>query len=157
MNETANLMFFVENERPGDRGSLISAVEVRLPADARLVRIQAKPGWTTASAGRTIAWRGGRIGSDEFDTFTARVTLPVRPGKARFDVALRYGRPSGRVDRFPAFVTVEARPFGAAAASGDETGKTALYVAVAACAIALGAFFVALTVWLKGSSRLSES
>jgi uncharacterized protein YcnI len=117
----------------------ISQVTITPPAGFVLDDGEAKPGWTQTRTGSSLTWAGGNIPLRQYATFALRGTVPPRSGTIVFDVRV--------ADHTGKAITYRV-PLGVAGSKTD-WGKPALIVALVAVALALGAFFVALYVWLR--------
>ena len=146
----ALLTFSVPNERPD---TVVTGLVVSMPPAVTVLEIQAKAGWQESIGGRTVSWHGGRIPPRRFDTFTVRAAMPARSGTVVFSSLEIYANghnPTWRpaVEVTPTRVAVDAK----GRDSGARTlGKAALFVAIAAAALAVGAGFLALWTWLRGT------
>ncbi len=141
------LSFVVPNE---ETSATIRSVTIDPPAGFRIEQTEDKPGWRLATRDSNppgYVW-SGRIRPGSFTTFAVSVTAPQQPRALTFRASESFG--SGRVLRYTPRVTVAAaRSTAARDASAHELGKAALFVAIAAAALALGAGFLALGGWLK--------
>jgi uncharacterized protein YcnI len=146
----ALLTFSVPNERPD---TVVTGLVVSMPPAVTVLQIQAKAGWQESIGRRTVSWRGGRIPPRRFDTFTVRAAMPARAGPVVFSSLEIYA--TGHNPTWRPTVEVAAGARSADAKSRDSgartLGKAALLVAIAAAAIAVGAGFLALWTWLRGT------
>ncbi len=146
----ALLTFSVPNERAG---TVVTGLRVTVPAAVTILQIQAKAGWRESIDGRAVSWRGGAIPPHRFDTFTVRAAMPQREGPVVFRALQLYAnghnptyRPVGEVAAAWPPTVARGRDSGA-----RTLGKAALFVAIAAAALAVGAGFLALWTWLRGT------
>jgi len=146
----ALLTFSVPNERPD---TVVTGLVVSMPPAVTVLQIQAKAGWQESIGARTVSWRGGRIPPRRFDTFTIRAAMPATEGTVVFRSLQIYAdghnptwRPAVQVDAARPAVDAKGRDSGA-----RTLGKAALFVAIAAAALAVGAGFLALWTWLRGT------
>ena len=133
-----DLTFAAPNE---DNPAGISRVTLTPPPRFDLDDGEAKPGWTQARSGDSITWSGGNIPKGQYATFGIRGTAPEKGGDAVFKVAV--------ADRTGKSITYQVAL--SVASPGHDYGKAALIVGIVAAALALAAFFVGLTVWLRPS------
>jgi hypothetical protein len=142
------LSFTVPNElfAPGRRSS-IDAVVVKAPTDVRLGNSEARAGWRTAVAGRTVTWSGGSIPYGQYETFGLEVEVPGGVSQLRFEATERYATPRSHVERYAVLVPVSAPT----ARPDDSHGLAiaSLVIAIAAAVLAAAGFFVALSRWLR--------
>jgi uncharacterized protein YcnI len=131
-----DLTFAAPNE---DDAVGVSRVTLTAPSGFDLDDAEAKPGWTQSRAGDSITWSGGNIPSGQFATFTIRGAAPDQAGTIVFNVAV--GDRTGQSITYRVGLDVTG--------SSHDWGTTALIVAILAGALALLAFFAALTVWLR--------
>ena len=136
--EDVVLAFAVPNEQQ------VGAVdEVRISLPARVEAIEAKPGWRAERLGRTLVWRGGPIAPGELEIFAVALSAPGSPAEVVFPVEERFA--NGGVQRYrPSLRVVEAAAGGGRDSGARTLGKAALFVAIAAGAVAVGAGFLAL-------------
>ena len=143
--EDVLLTFAVPNE---EEVGAIGEVRIRVPSAVEAV--EAKPGWRASRRGRTLVWQGGPIAPGELETFTVALAAPRSPGRVVFPAEERFV--SGSVKRYRPAVRVEAADTGRASgrdAGARTLGKAALFAAIAAGAVAVGAGFLALGGWLR--------
>lgn len=150
----ALVTFTVPNE---ERSMAIVSFSVRLPEGFDAEAIQAKPGWRVARAGETVRWTGGAIGPGRFETFALTGSAPRSPKTLVFRAQEFL---PGQVLTYSPRITVTGA--GPARAAGRDSGArdlatAALIVAIVGAGAAVGAFFFALALWLRGTGRLSES
>lgn len=140
-DEEARLAFTVPNE------GTTPLLDVRVALRGLAVEaVEAKAGWRTARAGATVVWRGGEIRAGEFDTFSVTGT-PTGAGRIEWRVTSGGETSSGAIDVAPP-----------ARGTSSSTAKIALGVGIAAAVVAVGTFFVALAIWLRGPrDELQES
>jgi uncharacterized protein YcnI len=137
-----DLVFGVPNEE--DAAGIVR-VTIGIPADFELDDAEAKEGWTQSRTGQAITWAGGRIPQRQFARFAIRGTAPAVSETVLFNVLV--GSRGGETTTYR--IPIEVKK-GATNDVGARTlGKAALIVAVAAAALALGAGFLALYVWLR--------
>ena len=110
--------------------------------------IEQKPGWRVVyTNGNIIAWEGGRIAPGRLERFSFAATMPPRPRTIRFDAWEGFGK---ELEAYhPRIAVGTAIPYGSRDKSAHSLAKWALFVALAAAALALGAWVVALAGWLK--------
>jgi uncharacterized protein YcnI len=145
--------FVVPNE--GESG--IGRVVVHLPGSFSAEGVSGPPGWELERQAGKLVWSGGPIGPGRFVTFGLTGSAPSRAGDVifRVDEVLTGGRTETSRPRLvvgspPALSTKDR--------SAHTLGKAALFVAIAAGAVAVGAFFLALAQWLRGGAEeLQES
>lgn len=142
------LTFVVPNE---DAKVPIVGVVMRPPRGFDYEGVEGPAGWRVEHRGRELAWSGGSIAPGTFATFgltgsageTGTLVFPVRE-------LFRDGRAPRYVPRL-----VVAAP--AAAPGRDRSahtlGKAALFVAIAAGAVAVATFFLMLALWLRGGGE----
>ena len=93
--------------------------------------------------------RGGRVPTGEFATFALRVTAPRRSSVMNFGVRQQWSDGKSKAG-FVRVLVARGTPLLSARDSGARTlGKSALFVAIAAGALALGAGFLAMARWLR--------
>ena len=127
----------------------ISQVTIKAPDSFVLDDGEAIAGWTQARTGQTLTWRGGNIPLREYARFGIRGTPPPRAGTVLFNVLV--ADRTGRSITYRVGISVVAH---AARDNGARSlGKGAFLVAIVAAALALGALFVALYVWLRPPPR----
>lgn len=147
--QQAVVTFAVSNDRAAGGPPLVS-VAIGVPPGVPQQGVEAKAGWTASADGSVVRWRGGRIPPGQFETFAVRVTAPRRSAVMNFGV--REAWAGGR--SMAGFVRVIVARGGQAVRARDSgartLGKSALFVAIAAGALALGAGFVAMGRWLRG-------
>lgn len=68
-----------------------TALRVEIPAAIGVVLPSAKSGWSLASEGHAIVWRGASPGAHVADSFEMKVTLPAAPGAIFFPVTQTCG------------------------------------------------------------------
>ena len=138
------LTFTVPNER------VHGAITGVLIGNGRLKveQIEQKPGWRVIyTNGNIVAWEGGRIGPGRLERFAFTATMPTRPRTIRFDAWERFGK---TLEAYHPQLSVAPE---LATATRDRSARSlakwALFVALAAAALAVGAWVVALGGWLK--------
>jgi uncharacterized protein YcnI len=137
-----DLVFAVPNE---DDSQGVVRVTIGAPSDFPLDDGETKPGWTQSRSGQAVTWSGGRIPKGQFGTFAIRGTAPSRAETVLFNVLV--GSLRGETTTYRVGLSVRENT---SSDSGARTlGKAALFVALAAAALALGAGFLALYVWLR--------
>ena len=146
--QQAVVTFTVSNDRAAGAPPVVS-VAIGLPPGVAAQGVEAKPGWTATLQPPVVTWRGGQIPAGEFATFAVRLTAPRRSSVINFGV-----RQAGRDGHAKAgfvrvLVTRGARAVSARDPGARTLGKSALFVAIAAGALALGAGFVAMARWLR--------
>ena len=142
------LTFLVPNET---RKRVIDAVTIGMNG-LRLDAVERMPGWRHALRnGYFVTWDAGRIAPGELVRFTVTVDVPSRLRGFTFDAAiLSRGR---IIAEYHPRIAIGAPPV--ADRGGDSAlGKAALFVAIPALAVAVGAFFFALALWLRGPKPL---
>lgn len=145
------VVFTVPNE---EREAAIVGFTVRIADGFDAEAVEAKPGWTLSRSGTTVRWSGGAIAPGQFETFALSGSAPRR-GSLVFRVSERL---PGRTLSYTPTVAVEPLATRAGRDAGARTLATsALVVAIAGAIAAVGAFFFALVLWLRGAGRLSES
>ncbi|MGI8422386.1 MAG: DUF1775 domain-containing protein [Gaiellaceae bacterium] len=139
---SAQLTFSVPNERTD---APIVGLELTLPAGLVADELGAKPGWKATRVGRSVSWRGGRILSGEFATFSLVATAPQRRTSLVFAAReLFAGAPAAT---YAPTLTVGPDP--RVRDGGARTlGAVALGLAALAAALALAAAFGVLALWL---------
>src|SRR5207302_4935768 len=111
--------------------------------------VEAKAGWIASVRPPIVTWRGGRIAPGEFTTFAIRITAPRRSSVLNFGVRQTWSDGRGKAG-FVRVLVARGAPALRARDSGARTlGKSALFVAIVAAALALGAGFVAMARWLR--------
>ena len=147
--QQAVVAFAVSNDRPAGAPPVVS-IAIGVPPGVPQQGAETKPGWRTSADGSVVRWRGGRIPPGQFETFAVRVTAPRRSAVMNFGV--REGWDDGLSKAgFVRVIVARAGQAVRARDSGARTlGKSALFVAIAAGALALGAGFVAMARWLRG-------
>jgi uncharacterized protein YcnI len=142
------LTFTVPNELfEGARVSRIEKVAIKAPPGVRLRQSQTKAGWSGAIRGRTMTWSGGPISYGEYDTFGVVVEVPAGSLQLVFEALEYFDPPRSQVERFPVRLSVEST---STSSSGHGLAVAALIVAVSTGALALAAFFIGSTRWLRG-------
>jgi hypothetical protein len=146
--QQAVVTFTVSNDRAPGAPPVVT-VAIGLPPAVAPHGVEAKTGWTATVQPPVVTWRGGQIPPGQFATFALRVTAPRRSSVMNFGV-----RQTGRDGRGKAgFVRVLVTRSAAAVSARDSgartLGKSALFVAIAAGALALGAGFAAMARWLR--------
>jgi uncharacterized protein YcnI len=140
---------------PVDGIDPVTEVDLKVPAAYEIETIEAKPGWTVTRTQVTVQWRGGSIPTGDYASFGVTGTAN-RTGRIAFAVDARRG-----VEHDTFVVPVKVVAPATAARQRDTSartlGKAALFVAIAAGAVALAAFFLALALWLRGPRSLQES
>lgn len=123
----------------------IDHVTLGIPADFALDDVEAKPGWTLSRTGQAVTWSGGLVPKGTFARFGIRGTAPRMVETVLFNVLV--GDRTGKSITYRVGLEVAASP---PVDGGARTlGKAALGVAILAAALALGALFVALYLWLR--------
>jgi hypothetical protein len=147
--EQAVVTLTVSNDRSAGAPP-VTSVSVGLPPGVAGGGIEAAAGWTASYSAPVATWRGGRIPAGQFATFGVRVTAPARASV--MNLGVREAWADGRSKAgFVRVLVARGAPTVAARDSGARTlGKSALFVAIAAGALALGAGFVAMARWLRG-------
>jgi len=142
IGEDVDLVFSVPNE---DDAEGVVRVTIGAPREFEVDDGETKPMWTQTRAGQAITWSGGRIPKGQFARFAIRGTAPEQPGAVLFNVLV--GSQSGKTTTYRVALPVMAH---APRDEGARTlGKTALFVAIGAAGLALGAAFLGLYVWLR--------
>lgn len=134
----ARLTFAVPNE--GEAPLREVRVEVRA---FEFEAVESKPGWRVSREDESAVWRGGSIAAGEFDTFSVTGT-PERAGRIPWRVATSTG---SQREQVAGSIDVATPP--RAGTSG--LAKAALAIGIVAAVAAVGAFFLALALWLRGS------
>jgi uncharacterized protein YcnI len=142
VGEDVDLVFAVPNE---DDARGIVRVTVGAPSAFALDDGEAKPGWTQSRSGQAVTWSGGRIPKGQFATFTLRGTAPNRPETVLFNVLA--GSQSGETTTYR--VALDVKESGESDTGARTLGRAALFIALGAAALAIGAGFLALYVWLR--------
>jgi uncharacterized protein YcnI len=137
-----DLVFAVPNE---DDAHGVVRVTIGAPREFTVDDGEAKPTWTQTRAGQAVTWSGGRIPKGQFASFGIRGTAPDEPGAVIFNVLI--GSRNGKTATYRVRLAIMAH--GPRDAGARTLGKAALFVGVAGAAIALGAGFLALYVWLR--------
>ena len=145
-----DLVFSVPNE---DDPHGVVRVTIGAPREFSVDDGEAKPMWTQTRAGQAITWSGGRIPKGQYASFGLRGTAPDQPGAVLFNVLI--GSRNGKTATYRVQLAITAH--GPRDAGARTLGKAALFVAIAAGAVALAAFFLALALWLRGPRSLQES
>jgi hypothetical protein len=140
--QLVDLVFSVPNE---DDPYGIDHVTLGIPQEFQLDDAEAKPGWSQSRTGQAVAWSGGNIPKGTFARFAIRGTAPPRAGMVLFNVLVGDRRGKSITYRVP----LEVMAHGPQDAGARSLGRAALIVAIVAVAIALGAGFVALHLWLR--------
>jgi hypothetical protein len=143
------LTFSAPNERSD---SSIAALEVRFPSGLVLAEVEQKPGWRDSVAGTVARWSGGRIPPRHFATFAVIATAVAGSGDLRLSAREIFA--NGGTAAYEPLLRVSEASSGRIPGrdSGARTlGKAALFVALAAGAVAFVGFFVALSVWLRST------
>jgi uncharacterized protein YcnI len=142
---------------PNEAESPIGRVIVHLPGSFSSEGVSGPPGWHLARRAGSLVWSGGPILPGRFVTFGLTGSAPSRSG----DVVFRVDEvlAGGRTESYRPRLLVGSPP---AVSTKDHSahtlGKAALFVAIAAGAVAVGAFFLALAQWLRGGAEeLQES
>jgi uncharacterized protein YcnI len=137
-----DLVFSVPNI--GD-AKAIDHVTLGIPSDFELDDLEAKSGWTQSRTGQAVTWSGGMIPKGTFARFAIRGTAPSKVETVLFNVLVG--------DRTGKSITYRVGLDVTAASQQDKgartLGKAALAVAIVAAALALGALFVGLYLWLR--------
>jgi uncharacterized protein YcnI len=137
-----DLTFSVPNE---DDPSGVDRVTLGIPRQFDLDDAEAKPGWSQSRTRQAVTWSGGNIPRGQYATFAIRGTAPSRSETVRFNVLVsdRTGRSiTYRVDlEVVAHLTEDS--------GARSLGTAALIVAIVAGALALGAGFFGLYLWLR--------
>jgi hypothetical protein len=140
--QLVDLVFSVPN---ADDPVGIDHVTLGIPQDFQLDDAEAKPGWTQSRTGQAITWSGGHIPLREFGRFAIRGTAPPNEETVLFNVLV--GDRTGKSITYRVGLDVVAH--GEQDSGARSLGKAALVVAIFGAALALGALFVALYVWLR--------
>jgi uncharacterized protein YcnI len=147
------LTFVVPNE---DDSAVIGGVTIEVPKSFSVEGIEAPPGWRQQDVVGRIAWVGGRIQPGRFATFSITGSAPRQPATLTFPVSEVFRGERTEAYR-PQLVVASPTPAAARDRSSHTLAKAALFAAIAAGAIAVAAFFLALAHWLRGSDKLQES
>jgi uncharacterized protein YcnI len=137
-----DLTFSVPNESDAVG---VDHVTLGIPADFDLDDAEAKPGWSQSRTGQAITWSEGNVPKGQYATFSIRGTTPAKVETVLFNVLV--GDRTGKSITYRVPLDVVAH--GPQDSSARSLGKTALIVAVLAGALALGAAFLGLYVWLR--------
>ena len=126
----------------------IDHVTLGIPGDFELDDAEAKSGWAQSRTGQAITWAGGPIPRHQFARFAIRGTAPERAETILFNVLV--GDRTGKSITYRVALDVEAHaPRDAGARS---LGKAAPALGVVGIALALGALFACLYLWLRPPS-----
>jgi hypothetical protein len=148
--EEATLVFSM----PDEQTVAAVALEVTAPAGLRFAAAEAKPGWRVSATPARVVWRG-RLEPRQLTTFAVDFYAPQRVGDVTFFVRERYA--DGRESVYRPVVQIAEAPTLRTRDTGARTlGKAALFVAIAAGALAVGAGFLALYTWLRSPSSLQD-
>jgi uncharacterized protein YcnI len=148
------LTFVVPNETEND---VINGVTIVPPRGFDYEAVEAPSGFTRGPVpARRIVWQRGSIEPGRFLTFGVSGTAPSKAATLVFLVYEHYR--SGRVYTYkPSLVVAAPAPTSARDRSSHTLAKAALFVGIAAGAIAVATFFLALAHWLRGPNELRES
>ena len=146
--QQAVVTFTVSNDRAAGAPPVVS-VAIGLPPAVAAQGVEAKPGWTATVQPPVVTWRGGKIPAGQFATFALRVTAPRRSSVMNFGVRQAASDGRGKAGFVRVLVTRGAPVLSARDSGARTLGKSALFVAIAAGALALGAGFVAMARWLR--------
>ncbi len=141
-NQLADVTFSIPN---ADDSLDLDHVTLGIPSDFQLDDAEAKPGWEQSRTGQAITWSGGRIPRNQYATFSIRGTAPAKAETVLFNVLV--GDRTGKTITYR--VPLEVVAHGPQDAGARSLGKAALIVAIFAGAIALGALFLGLYLWLR--------
>ncbi len=123
----------------------IDHVTIGIPQDLVLGDAEAKAGWRQSRTGQAVTWWGGTVPVGEFARFGVRATAPGTAETVLLNVVVGDRKGKSATYRVPLEVV--------SAASGRDSArslaKAALVVGVIGVALALGAGFAALSLWLK--------
>jgi uncharacterized protein YcnI len=149
----ATVAFTVPNE---EQTEAIVGFSVVVPKGFAAEGIQAKSGWRVTRAGAAVRWSGGAIAPGQFETFAISGSAPRTAGTLTF---LATEQLPGQTLHYTPKLVVAAV---AAPAKGRDTGarglaKLALAIAIVGAVAAVGAFFLALSLWLRGARSLQET
>lgn len=162
----AHVTFTPTTARPGETvrlvvdspdentGSPIVALELLAPSGVTVDDPEARPGWRALVQRGRVEWRGGSIPPGQFATFMVDVTAPSATGPQRFTARQRFA--DGTSAEFHPVLTVEP-PASAGVAGRDSSARSlaraALFLAIAAVVLAIGAGFLGLWLWLRPPPR----
>ena len=142
-NELADLTFSAPNE---DDALGVDRVTSTAPPGFALDDGEAKPTWTQSRSGAaTITWTGGRIPKGEYATFGIRGTAPAKAQTLTFGVVV--GDRAGKTVAYT--IPLQVVGHGPQDSGARSLGTAALIAAVIASALALGALFLGLYLWLR--------
>jgi uncharacterized protein YcnI len=142
VGQLVDLTFNVPNE---DDAYAVNHVTLGIPADFALDDAEAKPGWTQSRTQQAITWSGGMIPKGQFATFVIRGTAPKHTETVLFNVLV--GDRTGKSITYRIGLSVVPHP--TADTGARSLGKAALVVGIVAAALALGAGFLGLYLWLR--------
>jgi uncharacterized protein YcnI len=123
----------------------VEHVTIGIPADFALDDAEAKPSWSQSRTGQAITWSGGRIPKGQYATFAIRGTAPKKVETVLFNVLV--GDRNGKSITYRVGLDVAAH--GPQDAGARSLGRAALLIAILGGALALGALFTGLYVWLR--------
>ncbi len=137
-----DLTFSVPNE---DDPAGVDRVTLGIPAEFDLDDAEAKPGWSQSRTSLAITWSGGNIPRGQYATFAIRGTAPPRAETMVFNVLV--ADRTGKSITYRANLDVVAHVVEDSGARS--LGTAALIAAIVAAALALGAGFFGLYLWLR--------
>ena len=140
--KAVDLVFSVPNE---DDAVGVDHVTLGIPGDFELDDAEAKPGWSQSRTGQAITWSGGNIPKGEYATFSIRGTAPKKAETVLFNVLV--GDRKGKSITYRVGLDVQAH--GERDSGARSVGRAALVIAIIGGALALGALFTGLYVWLR--------
>jgi hypothetical protein len=123
----------------------VNHVTIGIPQDFALGDAEAKTGWRQSRTGQAVTWWGGTIPVGEFARFGIRGTAPATSETVLLNVVVGDRNGKSATYRVPLEV-VEAAT---GRDSARSLAKASLVVGVVGIALALGAGFAALALWLK--------
>jgi len=141
-NQLADVTFSIAN---ADDPLEVDHVTLGIPTDFDLDDAEAKPGWVQSRTGQAITWSGGRIPKGQYATFSIRGTAPAKAETVLFNVLV--GNRTGKTTTYR--VPLEVLAHGPRDSGARSLGRAALIVAILAGAVALGALFLGLYLWLR--------
>ena len=134
------LTFALPNELESD----VVELRIEAPGGVTFAQVAAEPGWRVSSDADTVTWRG-RLAPGRLATFAVHASLGADGGAVTFQ-----GRASGTPTARSSAGSPRSRSAATAGTAATRTlGKSALFVAIAALAVAVGAGFFALYLWLR--------
>ncbi len=137
-----DLVFSVPNE---DDPIGVEHVTLGIPADFELDDAETKPGWSQSRTGQAVTWSGGNIPKGQYATFSIRGTAPKKAETVLFNVLV--GDRKGKSITYRVGLQVAAH--GQQDSGARSLGRAALLIAIIGGALALGALFTGLYVWLR--------